>query len=247
MSRKLQNLLLIATLLFLLVLLNLPLNTQANLGLPPTPRATKAPIDPYIDSITALQQELARPELSKEERALLEAKLFSESLMATQRAEGLTSVPTRPSIPPATPTFVVSSGFKLPDGIDPNPPYIPIPVARALVEVLTSWRKTTGDRPYLIYSGYLKNDPQQGIIMVPQLESPQFHQYDTPERTGGVSVIAENGLVITLQSTTGALYYFDVAVEWFVDLKGTPIPTYTPSPTPTSTITPTPTPLPPYP
>ncbi len=246
MSRKLQNILVIAGLLFLLVFLNLPLTSQANPGATPAPPATKAPIDPFVDSITFFQEELTRTDLPEEARVLVEAKLEGESMAATQRAEGMTSAPTKPAIPPATPTFVGTS-FKFPDGIDPNPPYIPLPVAQADVTVLTSWRKTTEDRPYLIYSGYLMNDPQQGIIMVPQLQSPLFHQYYTPERSGGVTVIAENGLLLTLQSTTGVLYYFDVALEWFVNLDGTPIPTYTPSPTPTPTITPTPTPIPPYP
>lgn len=246
MSRKLQNILIILGLLLLVAILNLPLTSQANPDLPPTPRATKAPIDPDINSITAFQEELARPDLSEEERALLEAKLSSLAMMATQRAEGLAIRPSRETIE-AMPTYPVSEGMTFPDGINPNPPYIPIPVAQALVEVLTSWQKTTGDRPYLIYSGYLKNDPQQGIIMVPQLQSPLFHQYYTSERTGGVSVIAENGLVITLQAESGALYYFDVAQEWFVDANGMLLPTYTPSPTSIPTSTPTITPGPMYP
>lgn len=246
MSRKLQNILILAGLLFLLVLLNLPLTSQTNPGVTPEPRATKAPIDPFIHSITFFQTELARTDLPEEARTLVAAKLEGESIAGTQRAEGLTSAPTRPAIPPATPTFV-SSSFEFPDGIYLNPLDIPLPVLQADVTVLTSWKKTTEERPYRIFSGYLENDPSQGIIMVPQLQSPLFHQYYTPERSGGVSVIAENGLVLTLQSTTGALYYFDVALEWFIDLQGTPLPTYTPSPTPIPTITPTATPIPPYP
>ncbi|GAB4581665.1 MAG: hypothetical protein Fur0022_44140 [Anaerolineales bacterium] len=246
MSRKLQNILILAGLLFLLVLLNLPLTSQTNPGITPEPRATKAPIDPFIHDIRFFQTELARTDLPEDARALAEAKLESVSMAATQRVEGMTDRPSKETIE-AMPTIFVSEGMTFPDGIELNPLDIPLPVLQADVTVLTSWKKTTEERPYRIFSGYLENDPEQGIIMVPQLQSPLFHQYYTPERSGGVSVIAENGLVITLQSTTGALYYFDVGLEWFVDLEGTPLPTYTPSPTPIPTITPTPTPMPPYP
>ncbi|GAB4579767.1 MAG: hypothetical protein Fur0022_25060 [Anaerolineales bacterium] len=246
MSQKLQTLFIVIGLLFLLVLLNLPLTSQADPGTTPEMRDTKVPIDPYLEDISFFQTELAQTDLPEEARALAEAKFEGVAMAATQRVEAMTSAPTRPAIPPATPTFVGSS-FEFPDGIYLNPLDIPLPVLQADVAVLTFWKKNAEERPYRIFSGFLESDPEQGIIMVPQLQSPQFHQYYTPERTGGVSVIAENGFILTLQSTTGALYYFDVAREWFVNLEGTPLPTYTPSPTPIPTITPTSTPLPPYP
>lgn len=245
MSRKLQNILIIASLLFLLLLLNLPLTSQADPGVTPEPQTTKAPIDPYIEDISFFQTELARTDLPEEARTLAEAKLEGVSMAATQRVEGMMARPSIETIE-AIPTIYIGDGMKLPDGIEPNPEP-PIPVSRALVNVLTYWKKTTEARTYFIFSGSSREDSLQGAVMVQNPQTYQFKQYDTPERTGGVTIIAENGTVVTLQSTTGALYYFDADLEWFTDLDGTPLPTYTPSPTPTPTITPTPTPIPPYP
>lgn len=239
MLRKVQNILIIVSLLFLLVFLNLFLKNPASPATSPEPQASKSPSDPFSDEIAFFQDELTRTDLPEEARASVEAKFEGISMMATHRVEALTSAPTKPAILPATPTFVGTS-FEFPDGIYLDPLDIPLPIAKAGVTVLTFWKKNTEERPYRIFSGYLRDDPQQGIIMIPQFHSPIFHQYDTPEKTGGVTIIAENGLIITLQAETGALYYFDAAQEWFVDANGSPLPTYTPSPTPVLTQTPAP-------
>jgi len=245
MSRKLQISILTAVgLLVVLAILKMPLASRAMTNILPSLLATKEPIDPYIDQIKAYQDELLRTDLSSETRILIEIKLKTISIMATQRAEGKTNQPTRQVPMQATPTIEVAS-IKLPDGIDNHPS---IPFSESVITVLNSWRKTTDDRYYLVYAGYLTQDSKQGAILVFHQSTHDFVQYYTPDNSGGVRVIEEKGTIIILQSDKGIPLYFNVAMEQFVDSNGTPIPTITPiPPTATQIISSTPTPMPPYP
>ncbi len=245
MSRKLQIVILtMVGFLVVLAILKMPLVSRAMTNILPDLVATKEPIDPYIDQIKAYQEELQRTDLSSETRNLIEEKLNTISILATQRAEGKARQPTRQVSMLATSTIEVAS-IKLPDGIDDHPS---VPFSESIVTVLNSWRKTTNDRYYLVYAGYLTQDSQQGAILVLHQSTHDFKQYNTPDSSGGVRVIEEKGTVIILQSDKGTLFYFDVAKEQFVDSNGTPIPTNTPLP-PTSTpiISSTPTTMSPYP
>jgi len=220
--------------LVVLALLITPLASRAMTNMWSNTIATKEPIDPYVDQIKAYQDELQRKDLSTDTRNLTEEKLKTISMMATQRADGKTRQPTRQVVMQPTPSIEVS-GFKLPDGIDNHPS---IPFSEAIVTVLNSWRKTTVDRYYLVYAGFLTQDIQQGAILVLQPKTYNFKQYNLPKNSGGVSVVEEKGTILILQSNKDALYYFDVNKEQFVDSKGTPIPTSIPterSPAPTST------------
>lgn len=239
MLRKVQNILIIASLLFLLVFLNLFLKSSTSPATNPEPQASKSPSDPFSDEIAFFQDELTRTDLPEEARTLVAAKLEGVSISATKRAEGTAVHPSLETIEAVKTQEALPGDTKLPDGIDPSPNH-PVPVLKVLAEVLASWKKTTDERTYFIYSGSLREDAQQGAIMVQNPRTFEFKQYDTPEKTGGVTIIAENGLIITLQAETGALYYFDAALEWFVDTNGSPLPTYTPSPTPVLTLTPAP-------
>ena len=246
MSRKLQIVILtVAGILVVLVIMKMPLANKAMANIPDL-LANKKPIDPYIDEIKWFQDQLQTPDLSDEARNLIEAKLNIVSRMATQRAGGQTRrpTPTRPVSMPETPANQVF-GMKLPDGIDDHPS---APFSESVVTVLNSWRKTTDDRYYLVYAGFLTQDTQQGAILVFHPSVNHFQQYNTPDNSGGVRVVEEKGTTIILQSTQGTLFYFDAAKEQFVDSNGIPIPTYTPMPpTPTQIINSYPYPIPPYP
>ena len=87
------------------------------------------------------------------------------------------------------------------------------------------------DGYYLVYSGYVWDDPKQGMVLVPWREKeplPWFKQYLTPKRSGGVRVIEEHGLYIVLQAENGDLFYFDPVGERFIDSLDAPI--LTPAP-----------------
>lgn len=246
MSRKLQIAILTVIGLFVvLTILKNPLVSRAMTNILPYLAVTKEPIDPYMDQIIAYQEELQRTDLPSDTRNLIDEKLKTILLLATQRAEGKVSNPTRQVSLRATPTVEVAS-IKLPDGIDNHPS---IPISESVVTVLNSWRKTTDDRYYLVYAGFLSQDSQQGAILVLQPSTHDFTQYNTPDNSGGVRVVEEKANIIVLQSDKGVLlYYFDLDKEQFVDINGKPIPTNTsPPPTTTPIIRSTPTPVPPYP
>jgi hypothetical protein len=245
MSRKLQIIILtVVGLLVLAAILKMSLVSRAMTNILPDFVSTKEPIDPYMDQIKTYQSELQRTDLSSETKNLIEEKLNTVSMMATQRAEGkVNQIPRQVSMQ-APPTIEVAS-IKLPDGIDNHPS---IPFSESVVTVLNSWRKTTGNRYYLVYAGFLTQDSQQGAILVLHSSTHDFKQYNTPLNSGGVRIVDEKGTTIILQSAKGILFYFDTAREQFVDSNGIPIPTDTSMPpTPTPITGSTPTPVSPYP
>lgn len=245
MSRKPKLVILtVAGIIVALVIMNTPLTSKALTDILPGSFATNESIDPYIEQIKAYQVELQKTDLSSETRNLIEEKLTTISIMATQRAEGKVNQTTRQVSSQATPTIEEAS-FKLPDGIDNHPS---IPISESVVTVLNSWRKTTESRYYLVYAGFLTQDSRQGIILVLHPSTHEFMQYNTPDISGGVRVIEEKDTILTLQSAKGVLFYFDVSRELFIDSNGIPIPTNTLMPLPpTPIISSTPTLISPYP
>jgi hypothetical protein len=245
LSRNVKLSVLTVTGLFLILAsLGMPLISQAMAGILPDHRGAKEPIDPYIDQIKSYQQELQRIDLPNETRHLVEEKLNSISILATQRAEGKARQPTRQTLVQATPA-ITGTDEKLPDGIDNSPL---IPFSENTVTVFNAWRKTTDHRYYLIFAGYLTQNPNQGVLLVLHANTHDFKQYNTPESCGGVRVTEAKDTTIILQSTTRCLFYFDAYKELFVDSYGTPIPLNNlSSPTTTPDLHFSSTPLAPYP
>jgi hypothetical protein len=231
MSRKSQiTFLIIAGILIMLAILSIPLLNRSDSNIVQDSQPTNAYTDLFKHTIEELQSELQRTDISVEYRNFLEKKLISISTVATEWAE-------------ATPTNI--EGVRLPDGIDNIPSG---PFSESVFTTVNSWRKTTPDRYYLVYAGFLTRDAGQGAVYVLHPDISYFILYITPDRRGAVRVVEESGTTITLQSTEGVLFYFDAVHEQFVDAQGTPIPTSTPLP-----ATPTPfndspsTPIPIYP
>jgi hypothetical protein len=223
MSRKLLiSILALLGILSLVVILKTPLAGKAMARFLPNLRTTEERFDPYKDEIAIMEKELQRTDLSSEERQFLLDKFSSEFLSATQRAKGLENRPTRPAFIIATPTND-TGGYKIPDGIDDHPS---VPISESVVTVINSWRKTTEGRYFLVFAGVLTTDSKQGAILILHTNY-RFYQYNTPTKNGGVKVIAENGTVITLQSTDGTIFYFDASQETFIDENGKPIPVNT--------------------
>ena len=246
MSRKLQiAILTVIGLSVVLTVLKIPLVSRTMTNILPDLTVTKEPIDPYLDQIIAYQDELQRTDLSSETRNLINEKLNTILILATQRAEGKLSNPTRQVSLRAT-TIIEVASIKLPNGIDNHPS---IPFSESVVTILNSWRKTTEDRYYLVYAGFLSQDSQQGAILVLQPSTHDFKQYNTPDNSGGVKVVEEKDNIIVLQSTKrDLLYFFNIDKEQFVDINGKLIPTNTSlPPSPTPIIRSTSTPMSPYP
>lgn len=221
MSRKFRLVLLFGGLLLLLALLGWPLVTRAMSGLLATPAPTPVAVDPYKDQIATLQEELRRTDLTDETRRLEEEKLARFARMATQRVAGGSIQAPRPT-GSLTPAGTPIAGIRLPDGIDDHPS---VPFSEEDLSVTNSWRKTTPDRSYLVFAGHLAQDPEQGALLVFHPATHTFVPYLTPQRSGGVKIVAETGTLITLESASGLRFYFEAAREQFVDSRGTPLPT----------------------
>jgi len=71
----------------------------------------------------------------------------------------------------------------------------------------------------VVYAGRLTQTPDQGFVAVStgSLGQPDFvlKQFPTPTRVGSVHVTGASGTVLTLQSSKGSLFTFDVASPTF--------------------------------
>jgi hypothetical protein len=115
-----------------------------------------------------------------------------------------------------------------------------------------AWFGLINDQPVSIYAGALAWDKDQGaIFMFMQFPTRGYHELiQTPTKHGAVRVVSEQNNRLTLVSTDGTTYYFDVPARSFVASltmvvpSATPLPTYTPFPPPSYIGKPTPYPAP---
>jgi hypothetical protein len=117
------------------------------------------------------------------------------------------------------------------------------------VVVLNGWRGIWDGKPVGIYAGASSDDPDQGVIAV-VINSGPFGNFPAPTRHGGVRVVSEQDNRLTLVSTDGTTYYFDIPAMSYVSSMTvfapsiTPPPTRTPSPPNYAIETSTPYPVP---
>jgi len=216
----------------------------------------KEQIERVGEEIDRYDKELENPNLSEEGRNSILSRLesaYAEAthwahgrMVATMKAAGkITQIPYESLVIPTEgpPTY-----WKPPDGIsDSSEEHLPIFGYDTTTEILSSWRKTTSDTYYLIFSGYLVDDPKQGMILkLPRdaLSFSGFVQYLTPKKSGGVRIVEEHGLYIVLQADNGDLFYFDAVGERFIDSLDTPTVTAVPIEELESTRAATPSPIP---
>jgi hypothetical protein len=73
------------------------------------------------------------------------------------------------------------------------------------------WYGTLNGHLIGVYAGALADDGDRGMVYVIQWLDPRLeHRYLTPLRAGPVHVVAEQNLRLTLVSTNGTTFYFDV-------------------------------------
>jgi hypothetical protein len=104
-------------------------------------------------------------------------------------------------------------------------------------DIQNMWRGADGIR---VYAGRLRSDPTQGLVIV--AGRGVIAQYPTSIKAGSLRIIDERNLRLTLLSTHGATFYFDVPGEQFVSSLSEVVPTVTPLPKDMPTATPIPTP-----
>jgi hypothetical protein len=200
------------------------------LGLIYYTRAFSQGADNYQIYIEQFEKELGNPNLSLEGRLSLEIKLKIARFEATRQAYRLTDRQTPLNLPRGTTSPLSSSPVAtLADGID-NDPLVPRPLPRYEKSsmILNAWRKHTSDHYYLVYAGYITDNPSQGMVLVFQPDILSFNQYLTPSKSGAVQVVEEHGLYLVLKAENGDIYYFDAFGERFIESLN--IPTITPTP-----------------
>lgn len=110
--------------------------------------------------------------------------------------------------------------------------------------IQNSWQRQFGSEWVLVVAGAGQSDPDFGVVgVVRNLTLSAI--YSTPTRSGRVRITAEHNNRLTLQSTQGATFYFDVPNEEFVTSATEFIPT--PTTTPAPYLIPSSPPLTPYP
>jgi hypothetical protein len=125
------------------------------------------------------------------------------------------------------------------------------------LDAQNAWFGVLDRRPVSVYAGALSEVPEQGAIYI-FVELPNTGvngQILTPTKHGGVRVVGEQDNRLTLVSTDGTTYYFDVPARRFVASlteivpSATPPNTFPPPPTlhPIWTSTPVPPTYNPYP
>jgi hypothetical protein len=122
------------------------------------------------------------------------------------------------------------------------------------LDAQNAWFGLFNGLPVSIYAGALAWDPEQGAIFL-FMELPKRGVEDrflTPTKHGGVRVVSDQDNRLTLLSTDGTTYYFDLPARRFVASltevvpTATPLPTYTPFPPPAIFSILTPYPIPTY-
>jgi hypothetical protein len=105
------------------------------------------------------------------------------------------------------------------------------------LDAQNAWFGLLDGRPVSVHAGALLGDSSQGAIYILGGRGVNG-QILTPTKHGGVRVVSEQNNRLTLVSTDGTTYYFDVPAGRFVDSLTEVVP----SATPPFTFTPLPTP-----
>jgi hypothetical protein len=101
------------------------------------------------------------------------------------------------------------------------------------LDAQNAWFGVLDGRPVDVYAGALLWDSLQGAIYI-FVEFPKGgvnEQIQTPTKHGGVRVVSEHNNRLTLVSTDGTTYYFDIPTLGFVSSLTAIAPSPTPSPT----------------
>jgi hypothetical protein len=119
------------------------------------------------------------------------------------------------------------------------------------LDAQNAWYGLLDGRPVSVHAGALSEDYSQGAIFISaELLGPGVNELIlTPTKHGGVRVVSEQNNRLTLVSTDGTTYYFDVPARRFVDSLTEVVPSATPpftfTPLPTLHVIWTSTPIPP--
>jgi hypothetical protein len=192
------------------------------LGMPDLiPSSTNTPpgyqgINPYLSEIKQFEAQLTNPSLPEQSRKDLEFKIEGLGFRATQWVLGKENhTPYGEKTNPPLPTPIPPT--QEPDGIYDRQ-LIPFPFwgVHEPVRITNSWEKTTDTRRYIVMAGHLGLDPEQGIVVMNDINF-DYHLYLTPRKSGDVKIVEEDWPYLLLEAENGDIFYFDVVGETFRD------------------------------
>lgn len=107
--------------------------------------------------------------------------------------------------------------------------------------VENAWFGLVNGNIVTVYAGAPVSDPEQGKLQINMVMPNRLFdgEFATPERNGALRVVAELNNRLTLMTTNGTTYYFDVPAMRFVSSLEEIVPTATPLPTDTPVVIPT--------
>jgi hypothetical protein len=178
---------------------------------PATPPQTTIAEVPYPVPAIALT-----PSAVAAETAAAEAIYYTQQAISLATYQASTPLPTEKAI--YLPTGTMENGSEM--------------VAGKLLRInaLNGWSGIWDGKAIAIYAGATSDDPDQGVIAV-AINSAPFGKFPTPTKHGGVRVVSEQDNRLTLVSTDGTTYYFDIPAMSYVSSLTVFAPSITPWPT----------------
>ena len=145
----------------------------------------------------------------------------------------------------SSPTSALPATFP-PTGTDESPETILVGKQLGF-DVLNAWGGILNGKPVSVFAGASSTDRNQGEIFI-LIYDAIARRFLTPTKHGAVRVVSEQDNRLTLVSTDGATYYFDIPSLSYVSSLTVFAPSITPPPTrtpvPPNYVTETPTPYP---
>jgi hypothetical protein len=163
----------------------------------------------------------------------LEYPLTPSAVAAAETATAADIFYTQQAISRAThqassPTSALPATFP-PTGTDESPETILVGKQLGF-DVLNAWGGILNGKPVSVFAGASSTDPNQGEIFI-LIYDGIAQKFLTPTKHGGVRVVSEHNNRLTLASTDGTTYYFDVPAVSFVSSLSVFAPSITPPPT----------------
>ena len=97
------------------------------------------------------------------------------------------------------------------------------------IDALNGWYGIWDGKVVGVYSGASSTDPDQGVMVI-FIDSGLVGNFPTPTKHGGVRVVSEHNNRLTLVSTDGTTYYFDIPAMSYVSSLTVFAPSITPPP-----------------
>jgi len=97
---------------------------------------------------------------------------------------------------------------------------IPAPFPASEVSINNVWQRDFAGNHVQAYAGHITGDEQQGLLIIRttsinDLDNVTVERFQTHDKTGSLTVTSEQNHKLTLQSTSGATYEFDVNKKQF--------------------------------